>query len=356
MSAVARLYRAEHVHPGKIRPREGAVVDNFGHVCTCRGEDAGKVCETAGAIRDQSVETVNTPIRSKPPLDHPAVCEWVNVAAGGPKADPFANKVRKRSSENLRKPRSTCAFDDAFIQLSQAQNGECQRLFVDGYQAINQCPADGESQTSRLGHCQPIGQREFGADTNGFSCLQPRGKTSGICCLHPNDLQVRFERLEHSRNTGQQTSPTDRNDNRFSIWNLFKNLKRERTLTRDDTRVVVRMDIMKSAFLGQTLRLSSSLLETVPVQYNGCAKLPASRSFYQRSEARHDDGNRDAKQMSVPCQPQCVVPCRSRDHSEICPLGRQLGKSVTGTTLFEAASALELFLFAEDSRTGQFTQ
>src|SRR6516164_9935914 len=154
---------------------------------------------------------------------------------------------------------------------------------------------------SCLGHCQPIGEREFGADTNGFSRLQPCGEASGICRLDPNDLQVRFQSLEHGRNTSKQTSPTDRNDNRFSFRNLFKNLKRERTLTRDDTGVVVRMDIVKSAFLGQTLRLISSLLETVSVQYNGCAKLPASRNFYQWSEARHDDGDRDAKQMSMPC-------------------------------------------------------
>src|SRR6516225_7027258 len=118
---------------------------------------------------------------------------------------------------------------------------------------------------SCLGHCQAIGQREFGADTNGFPRLQPCGETSGICWLDPNDLQVRFQRLEHGGNTGKQTSPTDRNDNRFSFRDLFKNLKRERTLTRDDAGVVVRMDIVKSAFLGQTLRLISSLLETVPV-------------------------------------------------------------------------------------------
>src|SRR5215472_6971887 len=106
---------------------------------------------------------------------------------------------------------------------------------------------------SCLGHCQSICQREFRVDTNGFSGIQPSGKTSGVCRLDAYDLQVRLERLEHSRNTGQQTSPTDRNDNRISVWNLFKNLKRERTLTSDNTGVIERMHIVKSAFDGQTL-------------------------------------------------------------------------------------------------------
>src|SRR5262249_50240107 len=133
-------------------------------------------------------------------------------------------------------------------------------------------------------------------------------------------------------------------------------LKRKRALPRDNIRVVERMDVMKVLFQSQTLRLGSCLIETIAVQDNFCAKLPASRNLYQRSKAWHDNGNRDSKQTSVPGKPKRVVPCRSRNHSALSLLGRKSIQRVAGTSLLKAAGPLEMLLLAKDLGPGELAQ
>jgi hypothetical protein len=151
--------------------------------------DAGKVRETAGAICNQCVETVDASVGSKPALNDTTVREGINIATGKHQDDPLANEIWQRSFEKSRESGSTCTFDNAFIQLCEAKHSQRQRLFADGYQFINQPAANGKGLMSSLGHGKSVSQCVARGNTNRLSRSHPSGETSSVCRLNSNNPQ-----------------------------------------------------------------------------------------------------------------------------------------------------------------------
>src|ERR1700761_47776 len=118
---------------------------------------------------------------------------------------------------------------------------------------------------TRFRYRQAIGQRELRRNPNRRMRCQSGRETGSIGRLDPNDLQTRLQRLQDCRHPGQETTSSHRNENCLRIWYLLENLKGQGALTRDNLRIVKRMNVGQVAFPGESCRLDPSFIESLAV-------------------------------------------------------------------------------------------
>ena len=87
-----------------------------------------------------------------------------------------------------------------------------------------------------------------------------------------------------------------------------------------------------------------------------CAEVAAAGDFDEGGEFGHDDGDGDVEESPVPREAEGVVAGGGGDDAAAGLGGGELGEGVAGAAFFEAAGALEVFLFAVDLGAGEFAE
>jgi len=155
--------------------------------------------QAPGAITKQHVKAVNATVRCQTALDNAAVRQWINVAAGQHKDDFSASEFRDLPAQQRCQSSGAGAFNDAFFQFGQAQDCQREIFFLDLNHPMNQRSRDGEGVPTGFRHGQSIGKCVPRRHMNRFTRIQSGSEASGIRRFDADDLQFRFERVQHRR-------------------------------------------------------------------------------------------------------------------------------------------------------------
>ena len=134
----------------------------------------------------------------------------------------------------------------------------------------------------------------------GSPAGKPGGETRGVRGFDADDLQIRFERVQHRRHARQQSAAAHRHEHSFSIGNLLQNFKRQRPLPRDHFWIVKRGNISQLTFPCQTIGFLARFVESIAVKNHRRAELTATPDFHQRRKSRHNHCHRNAQQAAMP--------------------------------------------------------
>ena len=171
--------------------------------------------QTARTIIQQNIEAINASVRRQSALNHAAVRQRINVAAGEQQHNFATGEFGQLTAQQRGQSRRACAFDDALFQFRQSQHRQRERFFLNLHHAMNQWPRDGQRVPTRLGYGQSICERKFCGNTNWSFRCQACGEARGVRRFNADDLQIRLERMKNSCDAGQQSAAADRNQNGF---------------------------------------------------------------------------------------------------------------------------------------------
>ena len=134
--------------------------------------------------------------------------------------------------------RGARAFDDALLELDQAQDRERDRRFVDGDDAIDDALDDLERHVAELRDSEPVGERRRQA-TRASACPAASAavKHAARSGSTPIDRarRARFA-LTAVPMPGDQAAAADRHDDRLDVGRLLEDLEPHRALAGDHVR------------------------------------------------------------------------------------------------------------------------
>ena len=89
---------------------------------------------------------------------------------------------------------------------------------------------------------------------------------------------------------GNQSTAADRHHEAIEIRKLREELHRDRSLSRDRQRIVIRVDHRQSAFIGEALARSARFGQRFSLENDGGAQFFRIADFSEGRVERHDDG------------------------------------------------------------------
>ena len=113
---------------------------------------------------------------------------------------------------------------------------------------------------------EAIGECGLNCDFCRFACFKRSGKTGDILRFDRDNLDVRSQRFDGQRNSGDQTGAAHRNDDRIEIRNLLNDFEAHRSLAGDDGGIIVAVDVSETFFLSDFMRARFRFAEICSVE------------------------------------------------------------------------------------------
>ena len=157
---VARRFGvADDAHRGEIGTRECAIVNDLLDRRARPRDDLGEARESARPVADRHGESAQSAIGDEADLDHAPERRRIDVAAGKHQHDLLPLERVEPPGEESGERRGAGAFDDALLELDQAQDRERDRRFVDGDDVVDDALDERERNVAELRDGKPVGER-----------------------------------------------------------------------------------------------------------------------------------------------------------------------------------------------------
>src|SRR5579862_6905666 len=264
-----RLHDAYDAHLGQIWTRERAIVHDLLDRRAGRRNDLRKPRESAGAITDRYREARQPSVRDEPDLDHAIEHREIDVAAAQHEHDLPALERVELAGEKCRERRRASAFDDALLELDQAQDRERDGRLVDGEDLVDHATQYLEREAARFLDRLAVGERR----RKRYGDRMPRGvircEAGGVHRFDADYKHIRFARLDDRSDTRKQAAAADRRDDRLNVGCLLEDLECDRSLAGHHLLVVERMDECQTIARRDRLRFGACLRKVRAVQSNG---------------------------------------------------------------------------------------
>ena len=147
---------------------------------------------------------------------------------------------------------------------------------------------------------------------------------------------------------GHEAAAADRHDDHVEVRRLLEHFERRRARSRDDLRIVERMDEHIALLERQLARLGVGVVEHVAVEHDLGAMAGGLRDFHRRGDSRHDDRRRNTEPLRVIGDRLRVVAGRRGDHAALSLLGRKLQQFVERAALLVGGGELEVLELQPD--------
>ena len=198
--------------------------------------------------------------------------------------------------------------------------------------------------------------RDRGAAKRRATLLR-EGSEGGIGLdLYANDFHVRPQGRHHGCKATNQTTTTNRHNDRVNLGGVLKQFQTRRALSGNDGRIIERMDEDASFCLLQFFCCDAGLCKIVASQND--IRSPGLRccNFGCRGKARHDDCRINAKKTGLTGHTLRVIACRDGNHAACAFFSRQERHFVGSTPLLEGANGLKVFELERNVRACQTGQ
>jgi hypothetical protein len=149
--------------------------------------------------------------------------------------------------------------------------------------------------------------------------VQP--KTGHVFGFYCDDFRLRPQCFHGKRNTRNQTGAANGHKNGIEIGNLPDNFEPDRSLSGNDGRVVVAVNIGEIFFRGDLVGTSFGFSEIFPVYHYVRAQSLTIVDFDERRVLRHHHRGRNAEQSALISECLRVVAGRGGDNAAFFLLG-----------------------------------
>ena len=154
-----------------------------------------------------------------------------------------------------------------------------------------------------------------------------------------------MQHFDRRRNAGSQSAAADRHDNGVHIRQIIHDFQADCSLSRDDHRVVKRMDKRRAGFLLNAACLGIRIVIYAAVKHDVRAQLARRLHLGKRCARRHDDGRRHAECPRRQRNALRMVARRGRDDAAGAFFLGQAGDFDICTAHLEGACVLQVFRF-----------
>ena len=175
-------------------------------------------------------------------------------------------------------------------------------------------------------------------DSAGFDALLHAGRARRF---DADDFDPRVRRLERHRHARDEPASADRHDDDVGLWKVFMDLEAERSLARDELRIVERMNICESALDDELPGFLVGLVPDRAVQHHFRSVRARRVDLGRRRILGHDDDGVHAIQPGGERHALCVVAGRGADDAAPFLLVGQVREFVERSTNLVRAGFLE---------------
>ena len=176
----------------------------------------------------ETVKRARRPSATRPDLDDAVEHREVDVAAAQHEHDALALERVELAGEERGERRGAGAFDDALLELDQAQDRERDRRFVDGDDLDRRrAAAISNGRVAELRDREAVGERRRQRH-RAPACPAASAAVKHAACSGstPIDAHVGLHRLDDGADACDQAAAADRHDDRLDVGRLLEDLER----------------------------------------------------------------------------------------------------------------------------------
>ena len=316
------------------------------HVCAFRRNDAARQFQLTRSVLHQNAQLRHASRTQQAFFNDARDHRHVDVAARNDRHN-LAAHVKFMVHDGGDRSRAR-ALSDHLAPLHQEQNRLRNFVVIDRHDLIHIPAAKLERQFSRLLDRNAVRNGLRRVQRNDMSRIHGRLHARRTGCLHADNLHIRMQHFDRRRNAGSQSAAANRHDNSVYIRQIIHDFQTDRSLSRDDHRVVKRMDKRRAGFLLNAACLGIRIVIYAAVKHDVRAQLARRLHLGKRCARRHNDGRRHAERPRRQRNALRMVARRGRDDAAGAFFLGQAGDFDICAAHLEGARVLQVFRFQID--------
>ena len=289
MLVAARLELKAYVRAADRNIAPGAVVINRAHIRTGLADLFKQQAELARTIVQRQRNPVQTTHLRQAVADDSIEQIDINISAAHHDDDPFARELRAQFQGAGQSGRAG-TFGQQLHPLEHQQHRGADLEIIDGHGAAHASANQAERNLADSSGGEAVGDRiDRFSDRRGVIGGKARAELRGACGLDADNFGPAGASLECERDSRDQSSAADRNEDRIGsarAAKLVSDLQADSALPRDDMRIIIRVDEYRARFTADSAGGNARGLVVDTFEDNRLTVVARRRDFRDRRRLR----------------------------------------------------------------------